>query len=327
MAKQLTYSITGVSAGDLINAAINESYNTPCRGAVLAVEDTTLELGDTITINVGYDDSNTKVFYGYVEGIERSTPTHEITITCQDILTKAVNFFIASDDPEEPIEYSNIKSEDYVENILALAEITVFEADVPQEFIWATDLPAEVNLLTAWSAANEMAQMLAWHIHADRDGKTWFTDRRPYIQGGDSADFTWDETAGINVLSLMYRQSTEETRNKVVVYGREGINATASQARGDILYSATYYKTAVIAHPLIQTQSQAQTTADYNLELYNRLTESISLSVEGDPDIEVNKIADITGSTFTTVSGLWFIYQCNHRFGQQGYTTDMVLTK
>lgn len=327
MAKQLTYSITGVSAGDLIQASVSESYNTPCRGASLTVEDTTLGLGDLVTINVGYDDSNTKIFYGYVEDISKAVPAHEITITCQDILTKAANYFIVSDDPEDPITYSSILSEDYVESILALAEITNFEADVPGSFTWGTDAPAEVNLVSAWAAANEMASMLAWHIHSDRNGKVWFTDRRPYIMGGDSADFTWDETAGTNVLSLMYRQSTEETRNRVVVYGREGVYATASQARGDILYSNTYYKTAVIGHPLIQTQSLAQTTANYNLELYNRLTETINLSVEGDPDIEVNKIAEVIGSAFTTVSGLWFIYQCNHKFGQQGYTVDMILTK
>lgn len=324
--KELSYSITGVGAGDLEQVIIREAYNTPSAGCVITAYDTTLDLGDSVTVSLGYGGSNTKVFQGYVQGMERSVPSHTITITCEDVLTKAVNYFIASDDPDNPLTYSNISSEDYVENVLAEAGITNYEADVPATFTWATDAPAEVNLVTSWQAAKEMADMLAWHIYADRNGKVWFNDRRPYDMGSDSADFTYNETAGTNVLSLSYSKSIEELRNRVVVYGREGIQATASQS-SPYLYDAGYYKTAVIAHPLIQTQSQAQTTADYNLELYNRLTQVVSMTVEGDPNLTARKFATITGSTFTTVSGLWFLYSVQHKFGPQGYTVDLHCTQ
>lgn len=324
--KELTYSITGIGAGDLEAVVINQAYNTPVASAVITAYDTTLDLGDSINISLGYDGSNTKVFEGYVINIQRSIPKHTIEITCEDVLTKATNYFIAADDPEDPLTYSNIKSEDYVENILAEAEITNYEADVPLSFTWATDAPAEVNLVTAWQAASEMAEMLAWHIYADKNGKVWFTDRRPYVMAGDSASFSWSEVGG-DFLALSYTKSTEELRNRVVVYGQKGIKATASQSSPH-LYSASYYKTAVIAHPLIQTQSQAQRTADYNLELYNRLTEVLNAQVEGDPDIEARKIATVTGGTFTGIgTDDWFIYQCSHKFSPQGYTTDMVMVK
>ena len=326
MAKQLTYSITGIGAGDLEAVTVREAYNSPSAGCVITAYDTTLTLGDSISVSLGYDASNTKVFQGLVQAIEHSVPAHVITITCEDVLTKAVNYFIASDDPENPLSYSNIKSEDFVENILAEAEITNYEADVPASYTWATDAPAEVNLVTAWQAAHEMADMLAWHIYADRNGKVWFNDRRPYDSGSDSADFTYDETAGTNILSLTYHKSIEELRNRVVVYGRDGIQATASQTSSH-LYSANYYKTAVVGHPLIQTQTQAQRTADFNLELYNRLTQVVSMTVEGDPDLEARKFVDITGSAFTTVDGLWFIYSVQHKFGSQGYTVDMHCTQ
>ena len=326
--KTLDYSITGVSSGNLIQGSVNEAFNTPSRSAVLNVSGTTLDLGDSIEIALGFTGSTLKVFTGYVTNIQKSTPSWEIVVTCEDVLTKALNYFIAADNPENPITYSNILSENYVQNVLALAEITNYEADVPGSFTWATDLPAEVNLTSSWQAANEMANMLAWHIHADRNGKVWFTDRAPYIMGGDSDDFQFDETAGTEVLSLAYRKSIEETRNRVVVYGREGIFASASQSRGDILYSASYYKTAVIAHPLIQTQALAQTTADYNLVMYNRLTEILQLEVEGNPSLEINKIAEVTGSTFSGIgTSDWFIYQCRHNFSPNGYTVDMTLTK
>jgi len=322
MVKEPSYSITGIGSGDLESVMVSEAYNAASAGCVITAYDTTLDLGDSVTVQLGYGGSNTKVFTGYVQAVEWSVPKHVITVTCEDVLTKAVNYFIASDDPNNPLTYSNISSQNYVQNVLAVAGITNFEADVPLTFTWATDAPAEVNLVTSWQAAKEMADMLAWHIYADRNGKVWFTDRRPYNMGGDSADFYYYETVGTNVLNLTYSKSIEELRNKVVVYGREGIQATASQS-SSYLYSPSYYKTAVIAHPLIQTQPQAQTTADYNLELYNRLTEIVSMTVEGNPDLEARKFIDITGSSFTTVSGLWFLYSVQHKFGSQGYTTDL----
>jgi hypothetical protein len=334
--KQLTYSITGVSAGDLDTLTVREAYNSPVASAVLSVTDTTLGLGDAITINIGFDGSNVKVFRGYVSQVNRNIPGHLIGLACEDELARAVNFFIASDDPENPLTYSNIQSEDYVEDILKQAWYNdlgsfSFEANVPGSFTWATDLPAEVNLLSAWQGANEMAQLLAWHIYADRNGKIWFVDRKPYIMGGDSNDYTWNESAGTNVISVDYTQSTEETRNKVVVYGRAGIQATASAARSD-LYAADYYKTAVIGHPLIQTQAQAQTTADYNLTLFNRPTETVNLSIEGNANVTARQIGELTMTEFTSgeVGGDtsdWFIYQVQHQFGARGFTTNMTLTK
>lgn len=334
--KELTYSITGVSTGDLDTLTVREAYNSPVASAMLSVSETTLGLGDAITINIGYDSSNVKVFQGYVSQVSRNIPGHLISLACEDELARAVNFFIASDDPENPLTYSSIKSENYVENILKTAWYNdlgsfSFEADVPWEYIWATDLPAEVNLISAWQGANEMAQLLAWHIYADRNGKIWFVDRQPYIMGGDSNDYTWNESSGTNVISVDYTKSTEETRNKVVVYGRAGIEATASQSRSD-LYYADYYKTAVIGHPLIQTQAQAQTTADYNLALYNRLTESVNLSIEGNANITAREIAELTMTEFTSgiVGGTtddWFIYQVQHQFGARGFITSMTLTK
>ena len=326
--KTLTYSITGISSGNVDSVSVNEAYNSPTVNALVKCSDTSLDLGDFIVISVGYG-SNTKIFSGYVNAIRRNVPEHLIEVVAEDVLTKNTNYFIASNDPDEPLTYSNISSEDYVEDILSQAwdGDMVFEADVPLTFTWATDAEAEVNLISSWEAANEMAQLLAWHIYADRNGKIWFTDRRPYKMAGDSSEFSWDETAGTNVISLIYSKSTEETRNRVVVYGREGIYASASQINTDLYYSG-YYKTAVIGHPLIQTQDQAQLTADYNLELYNRLTETLNMTVEGDPDITARKIATVTTSSFTGAgTGDWFIYQCTHNFGQRGYTVDMLLTK
>jgi len=334
--KELTYSITGVSTGDLDSLTVREQYNSPVSSAVLQVTETTLDMGDAITISIGYDASNVKVFQGYVSQVGRNVPANLITLACEDELARAVNFFIASDDPENPLTYANILSEDYVEDILSQAYYNDmgsfnFEADVPGSFTWGTDLEAEVNLVSAWQAANEMAQLLAWHIYADRNGKIWFVDRKPYVMGGDSNDYTYNESSGTNVISVDYTKSTEETRNKVVVYGRPGIEATASQTRSD-LYSASFYKTAIIGHPLIQTQSQAQTTADYNLTLFNRLTESVNLSVEGNANVTARQIAELTMTEFTSGVGGgttddWFIYQVQHQFGARGFSTNMTLTK
>ena len=70
MVKELTYSITGVGAGDLEAVTVREAYNSPSAGCVITVYDTTLGLGDSVSVSLGYGGSNTKVFQGLVQQIE-----------------------------------------------------------------------------------------------------------------------------------------------------------------------------------------------------------------------------------------------------------------
>ncbi|MHA1348111.1 MAG: hypothetical protein ACTSO3_17040 [Candidatus Heimdallarchaeaceae archaeon] len=300
-----------------------ESYATPIDQAVITCYETTLSIGNSISFNIGYEDDNGKVFTGYVRNIEKKLPDNKTRIICENELSKATDYFIATDNPTEPYRYANIKSEDFVEQILALASITNYTSNVPLEFRWGTNGAVEINLVNAWNVVNTLAGMLAWHIYADRDGKVHFVDRKPYWESGDSSSFTWNQSTE-NILMINHTQSTEGLRNRVVAYGKNNISATAKTSSPYL--PAGFYKTAVLATPILDTTSLCQTAANYNLDLYNRLTESLTIQITGDWNVKPRLFATITES-FTGVDGNWFIYQVEHNLGKEGYVQNVTLTK
>ncbi|KKN65313.1 hypothetical protein LCGC14_0482960 [marine sediment metagenome] len=310
----------------LLTVRLTEAYNAAMSQALITCYDTTLGIGDDITFDLGYEGDFGKVFTGYVSNIERGLPEAECLITCHDELFKATEYFIAVDDPGSPLQYSNIKSEDFVEAILNLASITSYFSDIPLEFIWGTNGPVEINLVNTWQLLSDFAGMLAWHLYADRSGVVNYVDRKPYDMGGDSASFTWTTASGYeDIKSISHIKSVRKLRNRVVVYGKNNLSSTASAVSPYL--PAGFYKTAVIATPLLDTTSLTSSAANYNLALYNRLTESLTVEIIGDWNVKPRLFANVTDS-FTGTSGMWFIYQVEHQFGQgSGYTQNITLTK
>lgn len=319
--KQLTHNISNVTNVTAIR--VREAFNAAMSQAQIECYDTTYDIGDSISFNMGFDTDSGKIFTGYVSDIRREIPDPKVTITCEDELYKASEYFLASDNPEEPFSRNNIKTEDLVEDILNEASITNYTSNVPLEVIWGTKGTVEFNLVTAWQAAKNIADALAWHIYADRNGQVHLVERHPYVEAGDSADFTWT-TATNNLISLGYGKSVANLRNRVVVYGLDNLSRTASAVSPYL--PAGFYKTAVLATPIIDTGSLANKVANYNLELLNRLTETLQVRVEGDYEITPRLFADITES-FTGVSGLWFIYAVEHTIDQAGYVCNVTLTR
>jgi len=123
---------------------------------------------------------------------------------------------------------------------------------------------------------------------------------------------------------INHTQSTEGLRNRVVAYGKNNISATAKTSSPYL--PAGFYKTAVLATPILDTTSLCQTAANYNLDLYNRLTESLTIQITGDWNVKPRLFATITES-FTGVDGNWFIYQVEHNLGKEGYVQNVTLTK
>jgi len=323
--KILYHNIPNITS--LTSVTITEAYNSTMSQAIIECYDTSLDIGDQINFNIGYSGNYGAIFYGYVRNIDAGLPEARNRIICEDELSKATDYFMASDDPEEPFSRNNIKTEDLIEDILNEAQITNYTHDVPLEVIWGTQGEIEFNLTTAWQAADIIAGALAWHLYADRSGQVHLIDRPPYEEGGDSADFTWNN-ASQNILVLDHTRSTENLRNRIVVYGKNNITATASQSSPYL--PAGFYKTAVIATQAIDSQSQANQAASNNLELMNRLTEALQIQIEGDYQIEPRKFASVVinePDISLTVSGLWFIYQVEHRIDNSGYICNVTLTK
>lgn len=321
--KTLVHTIPNITG--LIRVSVNESYSNQVSQAIILARSTTLSLGDSINFRLGFSTGTTKVFTGFVRVLSKDLVTGVVTITCEDEFTKAVDFFIAADKPDDPFSRQDIKTEILVSDLLALASITSFSASVPLEVIWGTNgSVAEFNLVTVANAVRQLADALAWTVYADRNGTVILEDRKPFVVGGDSASFTWSLVTD-NILSNTRSESTDNLRNRIVVYGTTDVTASA-QAVSPFLPPG-FFKAAVLASPLFTDTVLAQIVADENLILFNRLTENATVMIEGDPDVRPRLFADIT-VPFTGMSGLWFIYSVEHTFDNtSGYTQNVTLTR
>jgi hypothetical protein len=205
-----------------------------------------------------------------------------------------------------------------VEALLNMAQITNYVHDTTY-FSFGITRDVEVNLLSAYDMCKTVADILAYSLWCDIDGVAHFQDRRPYVMGGDSPVKSLS-----GILKIIHRVSDRDLRNRIVIYGAEGIYAVA-EAESPYLPTG-FRKSVVVASPWIDDQSMAEAACAYNLDKLNRLTEEISVEVLGDPSLHARQVVDVT-DTHTGISGNWYIYTAEHRWGEGGYVTSMELRK
>jgi hypothetical protein len=326
MDRRLYVSADGVT--NIQSIQIDNSFGQTNAVCAIDCDSTTLALNDPITVDMGFTSDHQVAFVGYVKQIDYKTSPGNITITAKDTLIRAVDFFIVADDPENPRSYENILERDLVKDLITAGtaiDPSVFHSLLPPapSFTFGTNGPMTFNLLSAWDAASQIAQILAYSIYAD-SGSVYFADIKPYIRAGDVS--IWDFVTGEegNILQVSHEISDKNLRNKVVVYGKNPITAEASGSSPYL--PANYYKAAVIANELIDTQTIADNAADYNLSLYNRLTETINCEVLGNPGIKPRQFVTITES-LTQTSGSWFIHSVTHNLDDAGFVTRMMLSR
>lgn len=310
------------NTSDIISVAHSTSHTAAVSSATVIAKTTSLEVGDTIEISIGYVGNYGKIFSGYVKQVERTYPDNLYSITAQDTLVRAVDYFVASSNPDSPFSRQNISGEELVEDVLALAGITNYGYEVTN-FIFAISSPVEVQLVSCYDFCKRIADILAWKLYADTDGKVWFVDRKPYPDG-DSPSATISEANGI-VLKEQYIKSDRDLRNRVVVYGADGITGTA-QASSPYLPTG-FYKTVVLSTTIIDSQSIADSSASYNLALLNRLTQSISIEIIGDHTINARDVITVVAPSLGLSSDDWYVYMCEHRWSSSGYITNLELRK
>lgn len=314
--KNLYASIAGVT--DVISIDQIEGYKSFSRVCNITCRSTSLNIGSSITVDAGYSDSHGVIFTGIVKKILTSVPDNLVTLTCFDTLIRATDYLMASEDPQEPFARQDIDATDLVEDLLNEAGITSFSAS-PSTFIFSEP---EFNLVTVADAIGQINSIIAFHVWADSNGTVYFADRRPYVMGGDTPTHTFTTGSSGNIVTIEYSRSDDDLRNRVVVYGLDPVQATASTSSPYL--PVGFFKTAAIASPLITEQQMAQDSADFNLELYNRLTREVSCEVLGDYTLHVNSIVTVTESN-TGVTGDWFAYSVNHSWNDSGYLTKLVL--
>lgn len=325
---KLYAAIPGVTKPISVNVAT--SHSSSISTAQLTCVSTTKNIGDDIEMDIGYDDNHSKVFYGYVKSVDRDVPNNVVTLTASDILVRAIDFYIVSSNPENPFKRSNIKGETLVQEVLELSGLDYFDFDDTHfTFAVTSGVEAEVNLTSAYDYSKMIADLLAWHLYADFDGYIHFKNRKPYPMDGasgqpgdDTADVPLKTIYDTSILNISYRESDRDLRNRVVLYGAEGINAEAS-AISEFL-PADFYKSMALVTQLIDDQNLANQAVEYNLALYNRLNKQISTNVEGDPDLIARSVVTIN-NTILDINSDWYIYSANHSWSRAGYTVGMEL--
>jgi hypothetical protein len=290
--------------------------------AVVTALSTSLNIGDSATVYIGYVGDNFKAITGYVKNIEVKEPERKYIITIANVMIRAIDFFIAASNPEEPFSRQNITAEDLIQDVLELSGLDDFDME-STSFTFAINNPVEVNLTAAYDYAKFLANIIAYTLYADNDGTVHLINRRPYPVGAEAADYTFDSTS--EVLNLTYEKSDHDLRNKVIVYGTGDIHEEASASSPYL--PAGFYRTVVVAAPgVIDSSSMAEQAAEYNLEILNRLTQKVELVLIGTTGIEPRTIAMIDLDR-ADIDGKWYVYSVEHMWSKAGYLTTLELRK
>lgn len=318
MAKTLYASIDGFDG--IHRVSVNMSHNAATTVATIEANERTSSIGDPVNITLGYTTDSSLMFSGYVKTTEYDDATNITSVAAQDALVRAVDFFIASNTPDNSFKRTNIKAEFLVRDLLSLSGLTGYFYDATS-FTFATKGPLEINLISVYDICKQIADILAWHIYAEVDGTIHFVDRKPYPMGSDSPVATIDYT---KILSAKTGESADDLRNRVVVYGKGSIAATA-QATSPYLPSG-FYKSTVLATEFIDSQSIAQQAANYNLNLLNRLTKTVRLTIEGDSSIKARQVYTIDAPAIGLDED-FYIYSASHNWSKDGYTVDLIAVR
>lgn len=309
-------SVTGCSG--INSVVVGDSHTSPTSTAQILCESTSLGIGDSVTVVMGYVGDNFQAFTGYVKEVEVKEPEKLYTITCANVMIRAVDYFIASDTPTNPFTRSNISAEDLIQDILEEAGLTSFDMSATS-FTFAVHNPVEVNLTGAFDYARFLADIIAYNLYADNTGTVKLRNRRPYPMVSDTPVATFSTA---DVLNVTYSVSDRDLRNKVIVYGSGSIAATASSPSPYL--PSGYYRTVVVAAPgVIDTQSMASQSASYNLDLLNKLTYKLNITVPGYTDIFARSTFTANIPELGLNSEDFYIYSIEHNLSRAGFVTSI----
>jgi hypothetical protein len=342
---RLYADITNMS--NIESVTVSTSHSASTATAQIVTGNKTVNIGDSVSIDIGYTDNHAKVMQGYVKNITRQIPNDLYTVIVKDDLIRATDYFIVPTNPDNSFKRSNISAESLVQQVIALAGLTNFTYDATS-FTFATRSgnEVEVKLTTSYDFCKMIADLLTWHLWADNSGQVHFENRKPFVMSGATGQpgDTTDESApgyafntatpldNTTILNARYLESDRDLRNRVVVHGGPGIFAESSQATSwnpitetneQILPTGFYKSMALVSH-FIDTQSMANNSASYNLNLYNKLTVGAQITAAGDPAYLARKIMEIDYSPLS-LTGNWYIFQAEHSWSRNGYIMDLEL--
>jgi hypothetical protein len=345
---QLFCDITNTNKVQSVN--ISSSHSNSCAQATFTTNDTSLDIGDLVTIDLGYVTNHAQLFKGYVKQKERKVPDGSYTITCFDKMIRAMDYFIVSTNPDTPWTRDHIEASDLVGAIMSMAGLNNYDGQ-DTHFDLGINSKVEVNLVSAYDFCKQIADIVTWSLWCDQNGQVHFRNRKPFVMDGTQytghgqPGYVTDASTNTpltdkDFLDFTYKRSEKDLRNKMQVYGVTGVSAEAHKATSlDPTLGPPYtlssfiqvlptgfYKTAAVATPLIDTNSLAQDCADYNLILLNRLQVSASCTIVGSPDYDCRDVIAIDEAV-TGLSGDWYIFSIQQSWSKSGFTTLLEIVR
>jgi hypothetical protein len=345
---KLYADVTNISNIESITVSTAHSASTAT--AQIVTGNKTVNIGDHVDIDIGYDTNHAKVMQGYVKNITRDIPNDLYTIIVKDDLVRATDHYIVPTNPDDAFKRSNIAAETLVQQVIALAGLTDFAYDATS-FTFATRSgnEVEVKLTTSYDFCKMIADLLTWHLWCDNTGQVHFENRKPFVMDGGTSqpgDDTDETDTGVGsvainkgvpldnttILNARYTESDRDLRNRVVVHGGPGVFAEASSATSwnpiteamEQILPTDFYKSMALVSHFIDNQSMANKSVDYNLDLYNKLTVGAQISAAGDPDFLARSIIEIDQPELS-LSGNWYIFQAEHSWSRNGYIMELDL--
>jgi hypothetical protein len=334
--KSLYASVTDTYSTDLVSVTVSENHDGATALATIVTHATALDVGSNIAIDLGYTTSHGSIFNGYVKKVDYSVPDGLITITANDDLVRAVDYFIVGPGPESPYTYRGIWAEDLIAAVLGMSGLNNFNFGTTY-FRFGINNDVEVNLVGSHDYCRMICDLIAWNFWCDRTGVIYLRNRKPYPmdgtsgQPGDIADVPIATITDADIISFTSSFNERDLRNKIVVYGGNDVVVSASSPTSYDPLTSSYrqilpvgfYKAAVLASDIIDDESFAQDAADYNLALLNKITYETPITVEGNHILEARKTITLN-SSYTTPHD-YYIYQLEHVWGQGGFLTNMIL--
>jgi len=313
---RIYHSVTNTSG--IISIKFQEAHQDTAPMLVVEAETSTLTNGDAVTCDLGYVGDHNTVFSGYVKEVTKSTSPTKVKISAYGILVRASDYFIASTNPDNPFTRTGITAEALVGQVLALAGINSYGYEATS----FTFTEVEVNLASAYEYCHGIANTLAWYLYADQNNKAWFIERWNGLMDGDTPTKTIDNTKLIETSRVI---NTRDLRNRVVVYGRNGIHAESKSSSPHL--PSGFYQTVVASAEWITKQNQANLAASRNLALLNKLGETCRIAMLGDSSYAARQIVTFNYSPIGA-SGNWYVESVDHSITSTGgFTTILSLKK
>jgi hypothetical protein len=309
---------------DAYSLQINESHSSACAMAMVECKTYTGDIGSEITISI----NGTQKFIGYVKEIHRNVPDTTYTLVSYDRMVRASDFMLVASDPDVPFTRSNILAEDLVRDLMAQAGLTSYASDVTY-FTCAPHNPVDIDVVGVYDYCKQIADLLTYAIWCDSSGTVQFRNRKPYTMVGSEPQPGWvnDTPTGyevnVNNCTRFTRTVSEKNlRNRIVVRGSD---VTGEASASSPYLPIGFYKTSVLGAPqLLETQEMVDDSADYNLYLFNCLTDTIDCTVIGDEDLSARQVIAVN---IFGITGNYYVFSNNITLNKSGFVNNLNLRK